>query len=279
MYKLLAALVCLPLLSACTKAPPKCSDPATTGLVKQILLDKLGVNAADRDKIGVQLLDSILSLENTRPSAFDEKIRKVSCEATLVVNSKDETGNTYRLPLNFESQLDDQDNHVVAVTGLLKGDLQQIDMFVGSAIVNATKQAGSAAPVSAATSAPILAPVAGQTADDAEKAAELPDTVEKSGVCKGLDLAINVENSECLGRKFQVADKNLNDEYKRAMALLDEDGRIELRDSQRTWIKEKEEKCEEAGKEFEGGTLQPIVTAECMVRMTDERSAFLSQYQ
>ncbi|WP_313705320.1 lysozyme inhibitor LprI family protein [Massilia sp.] len=286
MYKLLAALLCVPLLAACTKEPPKCSDPATLTLVKQILLDKLGVNEADREKIGVELLYAILSLENPRSSAYDEKIKKLSCEATLIVKSNDEAGNTYQLPLDFESQLDDKGDHIVAVKGVMIGDLRQVDQYVGAAIVNARKKAGVAESVvtppetAAAEPAPAGGTEPEQPAEaSTETSTDVPDTVEKSGVCKGLDLAINVEQSECLSRKFTIADKTLNDEYKRVMASLPAERQAELRGSQRAWIKEKDQKCAQAGDEFEGGTLQPIVIADCEVRMTDERSKFLANYQ
>ncbi len=282
MYKLFAALLCVPLLAACTKEPPKCSDPATLTLVKQILLDKLGVNEADREKIGVELLYAILSLENPRSSAYDEKIKKLSCEATLIVKSNDEAGNTYQLPLDFESQLDDKGDHIVAVKGVMIGDLRQVDQYVGAAIVNARKKAGVTASSGTTPEAAVAEPTPVVTAapeQSVETTADVPDTVEKSGVCKGLDLAITVEQSECLSRKFTIADKTLNDEYKRVMAALPAERQAELRGSQRAWIKEKDQKCAEAGNEFEGGTLQPIVIADCEVRMTDERSKFLASYE
>ncbi|MDB5745720.1 MAG: hypothetical protein JWP72_568 [Massilia sp.] len=286
MYKSLIALLFVSLLAACTKEPPKCSDPATLTLVKQIILDKIGVDAAAREKIGLALLDETLTLENMRPSASDEKIKKVSCEATLVVKTGSPEGDVYKLPIDFDSQLDDKNDHIVAVRGLLVGDLRQIDLYTAAAIENAREKAAgnetAATPAAGATVTPETSANESQpqseNAQASEAEAEVPDTVEKSGVCKGLDLAITVYQSECLSRKYTIADKKLNDEYKRVMDSLSTDRRTELLGSQRAWIKEKDQRCEEAGKEAEGGTLQPILIADCTVRMTEERTAFLANY-
>ena len=99
--------------------------------------------------------------------------------------------------------------------------------------------------------------------------------VEQSGICKGLDLSITAEQLECLDRKYSAADKELNILYKQKMAGLDESKKSALKKEQIAWIKEKESKCAQAGKEMEGGTLETVMIKDCTVQMTEQRVAFL----
>jgi uncharacterized protein YecT (DUF1311 family) len=274
MYKCLTAILLALSLAACSKEAPKCSDASTVALVKKILLDEMGADAETRE-----LIDRYISLENTRPSAFDEKIKKFSCEATLAVQSGGEGSNTYSVPINFESQLDDKGDHIVSVTKLLPGDRQQVVAYLNAAVQHAKPPAAApeAAPAPAAQDSAAEAPA--QAAAEPEQSPDAAGTVETAGVCKGLDLAVTVDQSECIGRKFAIADKKLNEDYKRLMASLSPERQAELKASQRAWIKEKDQACEEAGKEAEGGTLQPILIGDCTVRMTEERIAFLANFK
>jgi uncharacterized protein YecT (DUF1311 family) len=286
MHKSLAALLLAPLLLACSKEPPKCSDPATVSLLKDIVFDKLNLDTGAREKIGVQLLDSLLGVDNARPSAYDEKIKKFSCEATLVAKGNGDKGDSYSLPVQYESQLDDKNNHIVALKGVLVADLRQVDLYLATGIENAKKKAGGGTEGAAALAqAPAAQPAQEQSPSPAQgdvapaAASEQASTVEQSGICKGLDLSITVDQAECTGRRFTLADNKLNDDYKRVMASLSSDRQAELKNSQLAWIKEKETRCAEAGKEVEGGTLEPIVITDCQVKMTEERTTFLQNYR
>lgn len=93
--------------------PPKCSDDDTFSLVRQIILKQIGGGEGLSEK---EIKDNI-KIELPRASAFDEKIKKYSCDAKLVV------GGMYELPITYESQLDDKSQHIVAVGGIRRGDL------------------------------------------------------------------------------------------------------------------------------------------------------------
>jgi uncharacterized protein YecT (DUF1311 family) len=108
---------------------------------------------------------------------------------------------------------------------------------------------------------------------------EPADTVEKTGICKGLDLAITVESRECLNRQFQAVDGELNAVYKDLMARLDKAQKTTLRNAQRAWVKEKEVKCAQAGEEAKGGTLEAVLISACQVQMTEQRVTFLKHYK
>jgi uncharacterized protein YecT (DUF1311 family) len=104
-------------------------------------------------------------------------------------------------------------------------------------------------------------------------------SAEKSGICKGLDLAVTAEQSECLDRKFKAADDALNRNYRELLAKLNDAEKSTLRESQRAWVLEKRQKCAKAGEEFQGGTMEAVAVADCNVQMTEQRVAFLADYK
>jgi uncharacterized protein YecT (DUF1311 family) len=104
-------------------------------------------------------------------------------------------------------------------------------------------------------------------------------SVEQTGVCKGLNMEDTNDQVECLNRKFSQADLQLNDSYKQLMAGFDGTRKAELKKEQITWIKLKEAKCAQAGKEVEGGTMELVVIADCKVQETEQRLAYLKNYK
>lgn len=101
--------------------------------------------------------------------------------------------------------------------------------------------------------------------------------VEKTGICEGLDISITSENLECLDRKYNVADEELNKVYKQLMSTLEDSKKSSLKKEQMSWIKEKESKCETAGKEVEGGSLEPVLIKGCFLQMTEKRLEYLKK--
>lgn len=99
---------------------------------------------------------------------------------------------------------------------------------------------------------------------------------EQSGICAGLDLTITAEQLECLERKYTAADKELNLLYKQKMASLDDARKASFKKEQIAWIKEKESKCAQAGKEVAGGSYEPVMIKDCLVQMTESRVAYLT---
>lgn len=100
-------------ISGCAKSPPKCSDDETFTLVRKIIVDQIGGS----EGITENELRENLKFEYARASAFDENIKKLSCEAKLVA------GDQYQLPITYESQLDDNNDHIVFVSGIAMADL------------------------------------------------------------------------------------------------------------------------------------------------------------
>lgn len=111
-------------ISGCAKEPPKCSDEKTFSLIRQIIVEKLGGREGVSDK---ELLDNI-KIELPRPSAYDEKIKKYSCEAKLVA------GGTIELPIRYESQLDDKNDHIVSIGSISGSDQMSLQIAITSGI-------------------------------------------------------------------------------------------------------------------------------------------------
>jgi len=114
------ATVIATFLTACTKELPKCSDEDTFSLVREIILDQIGGSEGLSKK---EIQDNI-KVELPRASAFDEKIKKYSCEAKLIV------GDMYQLPITYESQLDDKNQHIVSVGGIGGRDLSSMQTWM-----------------------------------------------------------------------------------------------------------------------------------------------------
>ena len=85
------------LISACNQSPPKCSDEETLNLVRGLFFDVSFYTKKE--------LETNVVFENPLATAEYKNIKKISCEATVVV------ANAYQLPIKYESQLDDKNQH------------------------------------------------------------------------------------------------------------------------------------------------------------------------
>jgi len=174
-------------LTGCSKTPPKCSDEDTTSLVREIILDHFGGSDGLTEK---EILEN-LKIELPRASAYDEKIKKYSCEAKLVA------GNKYQLPIAYESQLDDQNQHVVSVSGITLGDKFNLK----SAFTDAIEKSRSTQNVVAPLSAPVV-----NDSQSQKIAGAWQGTLEGDGGMEikvaptGFEVAVNVSDaSGCSG--------------------------------------------------------------------------------
>ncbi|WP_420468449.1 hypothetical protein [Panacagrimonas sp.] len=79
--------------------------------MKQIFVEKfVGSEETSQSEI-----DDNLVVQLPRATAEDKGIKKISCEGKLVV------GQRYELPISYESQLDDNNQHIVFVAGIPRG--------------------------------------------------------------------------------------------------------------------------------------------------------------
>jgi len=98
-----------------------------------------------------------------------------------------------------------------------------------------------------------------------------------------------MDMNQCSGEQYGKADARLNALYTKLTRLLEKDtaadqpkrenGRKEhnqtaiqkLRAAERAWIPYRDLHCDAARDQFEGGSMSPMVWADCMTRITDHR--------
>ena len=150
------------LISGCTNDPPKCSDPQTLTIFNQILKDNsqnyidniLTSNPPSSKIFKDDIFKNNLSVENIRATAYDEKIKKFNCEATLVIPAIDDSNKTlnseyvgkinfiylitlnekpnweklFKINLTYESQLNDKNEHFVVINNLSDKELYKLSI-------------------------------------------------------------------------------------------------------------------------------------------------------
>ena len=77
----------------------------------------------------------------------------------------------------------------------------------------------------------------------------------------------------CINAEFAVQDKILNENYKKAMSVLNDENKKKLKDIQRKWVAYKEAKCPFVPPM---GTLYAVTAADCYLQMTKERARELA---
>jgi uncharacterized protein YecT (DUF1311 family) len=80
---------------------------------------------------------------------------------------------------------------------------------------------------------------------------------------------------DCQDAEYQDWDKALNQVYQVLMASRSPAEKIELRDDERAWLKRTKHKCDHAGDDEAGGTLQPIEIQACYLDETIRRTVYL----
>jgi uncharacterized protein YecT (DUF1311 family) len=104
-----------------------------------------------------------------------------------------------------------------------------------------------------------------------------------------------MEMNQCSGEQYKKADARLNVVYRKALTLLttdldkarnrndnDETKHVEisiqkLKAAERAWIQYRDLHCDAAGHEYEGGSMRPMMWADCMKLTTEHRIADLKE--
>ena len=133
------------ILTGCSKEPPKCSDESTIRLVKELILQQMGPIMLQGNAQEEFLKN--MKIDYPLPTAFDKNIRKYSCEAKLVAGGK------CTLPIRYDSQLDDHNNHIVSVAGNNISDLRIVAQAIMDKIAETSAEV-SKYPESAAANGP-----------------------------------------------------------------------------------------------------------------------------
>ena len=77
----------------------------------------------------------------------------------------------------------------------------------------------------------------------------------------------------CINAEFAVQDKILNENYKKAMSVLNDENKKILKDIQRKWVTYKEAKCAFYPQQ---GSIHRLDAADCYLQMTKERATELA---
>ena len=92
---------------------PKCSDDETLSLVKEIIIKQIGGEGASEKEIKESMV-----VDLARANSEEKSIKKYTCEAKVIA------GGLYQLPIKYETQLNDNNQHIVHVDGIRHADLQ-----------------------------------------------------------------------------------------------------------------------------------------------------------
>lgn len=231
------------LLGGCGKEPPKCSDDDTISLVRKIVLDQIGGSEGLSEKE----IKENLKIDLPRAGAFDEKIKKYSCEAKLIA------GDMYQLPITYESQLDDNGQHIVSVGGIGRGDLLGVQAGVIEGIKKSRAEKANSAkpdettqkaveqpstpPAPVATPNPVPAP--NPSAENVQ-ASPQPTWTPSFDCAKAFTFS---EKAVCTDSLLGKLDGALSQNYKYMLASDIGDGaRNDLKATQKKWLAERN-KC------------------------------------
>jgi uncharacterized protein YecT (DUF1311 family) len=77
--------------------------------------------------------------------------------------------------------------------------------------------------------------------------------------------------NQCAGDDFQKADARLNRIYANLVKQMEGPAVQKLKAAERAWIQYRDLHCEAARYEYEGGSMSPMVFAQCMATTTEHR--------
>ena len=99
----------------------------------------------------------------------------------------------------------------------------------------------------------------------------------KSAACDGTTQS---EMSACAQDALQHADTALNASYRRLTARLSGTPAAarSLVEAQRAWIRFRDAECDFSTVGYEGGSIRPMLTSQCLERMTRQRTAALENH-
>jgi uncharacterized protein YecT (DUF1311 family) len=87
--------------------------------------------------------------------------------------------------------------------------------------------------------------------------------------------ASTMQMRDCIGGEYTLWDKQLNQVYQARMAPRAEAGKVQLRDDERAWLKRTKAKCDHAGDDEAGGSLQLVEIDQCNLDQTILRTVYL----
>jgi uncharacterized protein YecT (DUF1311 family) len=101
------------------------------------------------------------------------------------------------------------------------------------------------------------------------------ECLNNGDAARGVQPAMNA----CVALEYERQDGRLNQAYSMVMKRQSAAGKTKLRASQRIWIKQRDRICAAEEKEYEGGTMAPMIFHSCLINETIERTIWLEKYR
>jgi uncharacterized protein YecT (DUF1311 family) len=86
------------------------------------------------------------------------------------------------------------------------------------------------------------------------------------------ELSTQMEMNVCEGEKFKKADAALNDAYARLAKKVSAEGRTKLVETQRAWLKYRDQQCAFETLGTMGGSIHGMVAAICQTALTEAQT-------
>jgi uncharacterized protein YecT (DUF1311 family) len=83
------------------------------------------------------------------------------------------------------------------------------------------------------------------------------------------------ELNQCAGKAYKAADGELNQVYRKVVAMLDAEQRSQLKVAQTAWLKYRDAHCEFVADQYKGGSMRPMIHAFCLADVTRDRTTEL----
>lgn len=84
-----------------------------------------------------------------------------------------------------------------------------------------------------------------------------------------------LEMNQCAGNAYKAADGELNQVYRKLVAMLDAEDKVQLKVVQTAWLKYRDAHCEFVGDQYKGGSIRPMIHAFCLAEVTRNRTTEL----
>jgi uncharacterized protein YecT (DUF1311 family) len=87
-----------------------------------------------------------------------------------------------------------------------------------------------------------------------------------------------IEMKQCAAEEYKIADQKLNLVYKQLISQLKGEQKKRLIDAEVAWINFRDKSCNFESADALGGTLEGLIYANCLVRMTNDRTTYFENY-
>jgi uncharacterized protein YecT (DUF1311 family) len=96
---------------------------------------------------------------------------------------------------------------------------------------------------------------------------------KKTGPCA--DPQTQTEMTQCAAEAYKAADAVLNQVYKQLVAKLETEEKAQLKEAQTAWLKYRDTNGDFVADQYKGGTMRPMIYANCLEDVTSKRTAEL----